>query len=93
MQHHDETPDTGPDRKEDRYPPTVWTRYREDVLPWILLIGMGVTGIGTLLGTPQMQVGGLSAAALAVLAVIPTLILEYRADMRYDREHPEEDPA
>lgn len=90
MHHDHEVPDTGPDNKEDRYPATVWSRYRTSGMPAVLLLGAVATLAGMLLDYSWLTKFGALAGGTAIALVIPMLVLG-RADMRYDCDHPAEE--
>ncbi len=72
-----------PSEKSDVYPPTIWSRYRENAIHWIVLAGMVAVAAGVVLHLEWLKHLGLGAAALAVLSVVPVLVFEYRADARF----------
>lgn len=74
--------------KSDRYPETVWTRYREDWLPWLALAGLVVMGAGSAWGLPWLAIAGKALSTAVIVSIVPVLVFEYRADMRHDRLHP-----
>jgi hypothetical protein len=75
--------------KADRYPPTIWSKLREGLLVDLILIGLVVTVAGLIDESQAVVTGGCIATAVAIAGFPPVLFLEYRADMKHDREHPE----
>ena len=88
MQHPDEGRGQEPATNEEPVPDTVWTRYRESGVPSIALAALLVAGGAHLMREEWLTFVGLLAAAFAAAAVIPALVLEYRADRAYHRAHP-----
>lgn len=91
MHHDHEPPDLGPARKQDRYPATVWPWYRTSGMPAVLLLGTAAALLGLLLDLSWLMKSGVLAGGAAMVLAIPALVLEYRADMRHDRERPAEE--
>jgi hypothetical protein len=71
---------------EDRCPPTIWSRIREGLLLDALLLGLVFVAAGLIVGSRDLVTGGLVVASAAVLAHIPVLFLEYRADMKHKEQ-------
>lgn len=71
--------------KEDRYPPTIWSRIRERVLPNVMLAGLALAMLGLVFEATAVETVGVVAAGVAIALVLPVVVLEFRADMAYDR--------
>jgi hypothetical protein len=77
--------------KADRYPSTIWSEYREDLVPPFLMAAVMVVFLGLLFDDRTVTMAGLITAGLTMVSIVPVLFFEYRADMKYDREHPQDD--
>lgn len=77
-----------PVSKQDRYPATVWSRYRENVIPDVLFALLAVLLAGVLFDVRWLVLASTVSAGVVMASIVPVLVLEHRADMAYDRAHP-----
>lgn len=79
--------------KADRYPSTIWYEYRTDLVPPFLIAAVAVVFLGLIFDDRTVTMAGLITAGLTMFSLFPVLFFEYRADMKYDREHPQDEPT
>jgi hypothetical protein len=80
MHHTEET-------EEQAYPPTIWSTYREDLMPKAVVVAFVALAVGQVFGIGWLVDAAIVVGAVLLLACGPALVLEYRADMKFDREH------
>jgi hypothetical protein len=93
--HHDQnTPVSGPDdNPKGHYPETAWSRFRQTGMPTVIAFGVAMITLGLVMDYRWLAGTGLMACGLGFITGSAAVVLEYRADMRYDREHPETEVA
>lgn len=78
----------GEPAEDEGYPPSVWSRYRTEVFPQLIVLCFVVLAAGGLLGVEWLETAGQLVGVLGLLACGPALFFEFRADRKYDRESP-----
>jgi hypothetical protein len=71
-----------------RVPESVWQRLREGLLVDLLLVSLIGALAGMLLSAEALVMACTVAAGVLMVAVVPLLVLEYRADMAWERANP-----
>lgn len=75
-------------RQNNRYPPTIWSRYRETALPRAIALLFATLAMASRLDLNRLADASILLGALVLMASAPALYLENRADRKYDRDHP-----